>query len=988
MLRAGRLASPRETWIREALEEMKDLEGIERIGVWLEGLPRDEEIDRSPVVFAGQLWEPEEGQIPFEWTKLSAEAPLPIQVLSAGKSVEYDWETAGNISILGATVGLQHMIWVPVTSQRILRGLILVGAGKKQMPLARECAERVSAELGLLFELQEQRELAGTRREDLELWRQVQSDLAEQDAESILGRLAKSCTGDGEHGAGAVFALIGERKSGFSVRTPASASDEERLVVRGQGGDPAWEHGVEHGPLESFWRKAVQSRQVVGAEPGRLPQAKKISRIVAIPLEGDKVISGVLLAGLPKGRTSLEVLERLELRAKLAAQVLEREQRKDAEQGRESWRQALLESSMEPVALVDGHGYLHGMSRGARELTSRIGIKSTAEPDSHRLVEMFRPREWERVNQWWKASVARELPEDEVLEGELENGTIARLRRLPLSEGEFLALHLEAKELEKTHRQLAEVEEELRQTVGWLEEGVVLFDESGAIRAKNARFLQILGLSEEEGAQLKNVTDVIGYASKNAADPKWFAAEWRALAEIGEEGRQEELTMAKPVPRVVERCTRLIAGKNGKKLGRVEVYRELTTRRMFESRMLQTEKLAALGQRVSGIVHELSNPLTTILGNAQRMAQRNEGGRPCAETRQIVEEAERASAILRQLLDLSRDAKPDRRLVSINDLVERTVELQRSAISGSWVQLKLELEERLPRVEGNFPQLQQVLLNLLQNAQQAIEESGRGNTIGVRTALTRRGCVRLEVWDDGPGIPDAIQARIFDPFFTTKAPGIGTGLGLSIVQAFVRQHGGTVMLLNSGQEGARFIVELPAQEGVLAGSEPERSGEVTEEAMIRQEVMKAPRSNGGKESPRILVVEDEPTVGGLIADVLREEGMSVDVLLNGELALQRAEREAYDLLICDLKMPGMDGQNFYRELLRRNNPLSGRVLFVTGDLISPRTQEFLQRYRLPRVAKPFRVEELSQTVRNLLERKPKAAMTRVALAAERAMGNG
>ena len=143
-----------------------------------------------------------------------------------------------------------------------------------------------------------------------------------------------------------------------------------------------------------------------------------------------------------------------------------------------------------------------------------------------------------------------------------------------------------------------------------------------------------------------------------------------------------------------------------------------------------------------------------------------------------------------------------------------------------------------------------------------------------------------------------------------------------------------------------------------------------------------------RESPRILVVEDEPTVGGLIADVLRDEGMYVEVLRNGELALQRAERKTYDLLICDLKMPGMDGQNFFRELLQRKNTLSERVLFVTGDLISVRAQAFLRRYRLPHVAKPFRVEELSEAVRTLLEHSPKATAIRRSLAAGQAMGNG
>jgi CheY-like chemotaxis protein len=224
------------------------------------------------------------------------------------------------------------------------------------------------------------------------------------------------------------------------------------------------------------------------------------------------------------------------------------------------------------------------------------------------------------------------------------------------------------------------------------------------------------------------------------------------------------------------------------------------------------------------------------------------------------------------------------------------------------------------------------------------------------------GRARLEVWDDGPGIPGAIQARIFDPFFTTKPPGVGTGLGLAIVLGFVRQHGGTVNVLSPPKGGTRFVVELPA--APAARQEP-----MPVTTVLRLAPAAGPGENGvpnERRAPRVLVVEDEPTVGGLIADVLRDEGMRVDVLRDGESALDRADREDYDLVICDLKMPGMDGQKFFQSLGKRRNPLQGHVLFVTGDVVAPRTQEFLERHGLPYVAKPFRVEELSRAVRGML----------------------
>jgi len=182
------------------------------------------------------------------------------------------------------------------------------------------------------------------------------------------------------------------------------------------------------------------------------------------------------------------------------------------------------------------------------------------------------------------------------------------------------------------------------------------------------------------------------------------------------------------------------------------------------------------------------------------------------------------------------------------------------------------------------------------------------------------------------------------------------------VLGFVREHGGTVHVLSPPKGGTRFVVELPP-------ARPAREEPVAIPAVLRLAPAAGPGENGiprEHRAPRVLVVEDEPTVGGLIADVLRDEGMRVDVLRDGESALDRAEHEEYDLVICDLKMPGMDGQKFFQSLGKRRNPLQGHVLFVTGDVVAPRTQEFLERHHLPYVAKPFRVEELSRAVRGML----------------------
>src|SRR5437016_711078 len=375
--------------------------------------------------------------------------------------------------------------------------------------------------------------------------------------------------------------------------------------------------------------------------------------------------------------------------------------------------------------------------------------------------------------------------------------------------------------------------------------------------------------------------------------------------------------MTHPAPRILERASRPVLDPVGRLLGRVEVYRDLTAQRAFHSKLLQTEKLAALGQLVSGIAHELSNPLTSILGYAQRILARQDLPGRTEEVRQIYQEAERASSILRQLLLNARETLPERRLVSLNQIVHRAMDLQRFSLAAEKIRVEVDLDPALPLVQGDPGNLQQVLMNLVGNARQAIEQHGKAGVIQLRTKRIGERRVLLEVADNGPGVPQAIQARIFDPFFTTKPAGVGTGLGLAIVLSVVREHGGSVRLQSPPQGGALFQIEIPA------ATERQQADALTQQ-----------RAESRSPERRATLVEDEPTVARSIADVLEDEGMQVDVLLDGHAALERAARESYDLVICDMKMPGLDGQHFYRSLEGHGNSLSERFLFVTGDVLA------------------------------------------------------
>ncbi len=429
--------------------------------------------------------------------------------------------------------------------------------------------------------------------------------------------------------------------------------------------------------------------------------------------------------------------------------------------------------------------------------------------------------------------------------------------------------------------------------------------------------------------------------------------------------------MMHPAPRILERAARPVLDAGGRPLGRVEIYRDLTAQRVFHSKLLQTEKLAALGQMVSGVAHELSNPLTTIAGYAHRLLARQDLPGRTEEVRQIYQEAERANTILRQLLLNARETFPERRLVSLNQVVQRAMDLQQFSLAAEKIRVDIDLDPVLPFVHGDPGYLQQVLMNLVGNARQAIEQQGQGGTIRLRTERIGERRVLLEVADNGPGIPQAILARIFDPFFTTKPPGVGTGLGLAIVLSVVREHGGQVHVSSPPQGGAVFQIELPAaaetaRDEVTGSPQAGRKHSLPEAAeMVSRHDGIASALDDAK-GARVLVVEDEPTVARLIADVLEDEGMHVDVLLDGHEALDRAARQSFDLVICDMKMPGLDGQHFYKSLERSGNSLRKRFLFVTGDILAPQTREFLERNNLPHVAKPFRVEELTEKVRGVL----------------------
>jgi PAS domain S-box-containing protein len=410
---------------------------------------------------------------------------------------------------------------------------------------------------------------------------------------------------------------------------------------------------------------------------------------------------------------------------------------------------------------------------------------------------------------------------------------------------------------------------------------------------------------------------------------------------------------------------------NGKIEGVVISGRDITEVKRLEEQLIQAEKLAAMGQMLAGVAHELNNPLTAILGASELL--RDRAGADENTRRQLEmthRQARRAARIVQNLLEFSRPASAQKKALDLNAVVDRTLQLHEHSLRRNSIQVDFHPSPGLPLTMGDANQLIQVFLNLISNAEQAIREVRPSGRVQIRLGkFSSR--VFATIQDDGAGIPAEVLPKIFDPFFTTKRPGGGTGLGLSICMSIIREHGGDIEVESLPAGGAAFTVFLPmAEQQPVQHISPEESSGSGEMMAPTPSLLKG-RS--------ILVVDDEESIRMLLGEGLTAQGLRVDCVATAEEALALVLRGKYHAILCDLNLSGTgsnaDGYSVAQRLKIASGVNKPELLYMSGDVVEEGAGSSASNsYR--RLQKPFRVSDVVNTLMLVFSRVPAGSSRR------------
>jgi PAS domain S-box-containing protein len=509
-------------------------------------------------------------------------------------------------------------------------------------------------------------------------------------------------------------------------------------------------------------------------------------------------------------------------------------------------------------------------------------------------------------------------------------------------------------ERRKMEKRLHREQEFARRLVQSFPDLVVTLDREGRCTFVSHRSQELLGFTPEEmiGTRLGQRTDSTGRKEINALVESIVAGE-RAentiefLAERKDGEMRLFRTSASPLFDAAGRIDGVIASA-----------RDITEAKRMEQQLIQTERLAAMGQMIAGVAHELNNPLTAVLGVTELLRDSNPDENARRQLDLAHRQARRAAQIVQNLLSFSRPPQPRKMCLHLSDVIERSLQLHEHSLRSNHITVDFAPKPDLPTVLGDASQLTQVFLNLIVNAEQAIREVRDHGTLRIRLGgLGERAMATFQ--DDGVGIRRDILSKIFDPFFTTKRPGRGTGLGLSICLAILREHNGQIEAQPLPDGGTVFTVSLPIARGTETF--------LAEPAAASAAPVAPPTPAERLADCYVLVVDDEESIRELVREGLTARRMRVDGAATGEQALHLLARNHYDAVLCDLNLAangsdGLSGRDLHERIADNANGDSGGnkpfFLFMTGELVERSTPEEPTKTDTTTLQKPFRISQL------------------------------
>lgn len=388
--------------------------------------------------------------------------------------------------------------------------------------------------------------------------------------------------------------------------------------------------------------------------------------------------------------------------------------------------------------------------------------------------------------------------------------------------------------------------------------------------------------------------------------------------------------------------------KNNNTIGFFSIGKDVTEKKRLELQLLQAEKLSAVGTMISGVAHEINNPLTSIIGYSQLLSKQEVPKDIKNKLNVILKESIRSSKIIGSLLTFARKHKPQRNKININDILIESIELREYELSVSNIDVQTSFSDDLPWTFADPYQIQQVFVNLINNALDAIVANQESGVLTIKTER-KDDAVMIEFKDTGPGIPNDVIKKVFEPFFTTKEMGKGTGLGLSMAYGIIKEHGGTISVESKPGEWAKFIVTLPI---------------IEDTEQMEERVKTYTKQFSGEKT--VLVVEDEASLRNFLFEALTEGGFTVEGVSTGEKAISLLGTKKYDAVVSDIKMPGIGGKELYMYVRKRHPEVTSKIIFITGDVLSKDTQEFLNTTKSRFIEKPFDVDDLVSMINDIL----------------------